>query len=601
MGNSAITNLLKRSAMGFTLACIAMMLSVTGESMPQSRQGTSGALVPMAGQEVSSEILQVPIRDGVLLTATVWRPKTIGRYPIILIRSPYPRLCCTIPQLAGYFVDHGYAVVSQDVRGRGDSGGVFGFWFQEVNDGYDTIEWLAAQAWTNGRVGMMGPSYPGFTQWLAARAHPPHLVCIVPTSAGGDYFRDFPYMGGAFMEYQALSWVDSMTPRSASASDHEIDIVAMPKYQPLETADLTLAARKLPLYQELLAHHSWDSYWKRIAFEPDTFAGIDLPALHITGWYDWAQGSEIFMWNGMRRSSPARNDQQLVIGAWTHDGAFFGGTAKVGIWDIPQQAILDMKLEHLAFFDRYLKQDSKAPAKPRVRIFVTGADEWRTLEDYPIPTAEVRRMYLHSGGHANSAKGDGTLSWTVPTTEQPDQYEFIPNPRDWRHAWLADPEFDRGPMETRRIDLLTYTGPVLETPVEVIGRPIAELYFASDAPDTDVVVTILDIQPDGRARVLAEFPGVIRARYRHGIDHEEFLTPGKTELLQIPLADIAHRFLPGHRIRLEINSCAAPMMNINPNTGQSIASNVGWRVAHNTIFHQPDSASRLLLPVVPVH
>jgi putative CocE/NonD family hydrolase len=330
MGNKVITKLLKNSAIGFASASIVMMLSAAGASIPRSRQETFAALKPIAEQEPSSEILHVPMRDGVLLTGTEWRPTAVGRYPIILIRSPYPRTCCTIPQLAAYFVDHGYAVVSQDVRGRGDSGGAFGFWFQEVNDGYDTIEWLAAQPWTDGRVGMMGPSYPGFVQWLAARAHPSHLVCIVPTSGGGDYFRDFPYMGGAFMEYQALSWVSSMTPHPASTDSRDIDIVAMPKYQPLVTADLALGGRKLPLYQELLAHHSWDSYWKRIAFEPENFAGIDLPVLHVTGWYDWAQGSEIFMWNGMRHSSPARNSQQLIVGPWTHEGTFFGGTAKVG-------------------------------------------------------------------------------------------------------------------------------------------------------------------------------------------------------------------------------------------------------------------------------
>ena len=547
--------------------------------------------------------LRIPMRDGVRLSATAWRPAAEGRYPIILIRSPYPRTCCTIPPLAAFYVEHGYAVVSQDVRGRGDSEGQFGFWFQEVDDGYDTIEWLAAQPWSNGRVGMMGPSYPGFAQWLAARAHPPHLVCIVPTSAGGDYFRDFPYMGGAFMEWQALSWVDSMTPRPASdaAAHHEIDIRAMVKYQPLATADSALAGRPLPLYQELLAHPTLDAYWQRIAFAPADFARIDLPALHVTGWYDWAQGSEISLWQGMRRASPAADRQFLLVGAWTHEGAFFGGSTgganKVGVWDLPPQAILDMKAEHLAFFDRYLKQDANAPLMPRVRLFVTGAEEWRTFDDYPVPGTQTRRLYLHSGGHANSAAGDGALSWQKPAREKPDRYTFDPKPQDERQAWIADPEVERSPKEARP-DVLVYTGPVLTAPLAVVGRPQAELFVASDARDTDFVVSLLDVQPDGRVRVLAAFPGVIRARYRHGMDHEILLTPGKPERLRIPLADVAHRFLPGHRIRVEITSVPAPMTNVNSNTGHPIATDTEWRAARQTIFHHRPRASHLILPVL---
>ncbi|HEV7786021.1 MAG TPA: CocE/NonD family hydrolase, partial [Thermoanaerobaculia bacterium] len=426
------------------------------------------ALSRLGAQEPPLE-LRIPMRDGIKLSATVWRPAGAGRVPIILIRSPYPRTCCTIPALAAFYVENGYAVVSQDVRGRGDSEGQFGFWFQEVDDGYDTIEWLAAQPWSNGRIGMMGASYPGGAQWLAARAHPPHLTCIVPTSTGGDYFRDFPYMGGAFMEWQALSWVDSMTPRppAEAAGKHDIDIQAMIDYRPLATADKALTGRTLPLYQDLLAHSTLDDYWKRITFEPAILAHLDLPVLHVTGWYDWAQGSELFLWNGMRRFSPAADRQTLIVGAWTHEYAFFGGASKVGIWDVPPQAILDMKAVHLAFFNRYLKLDASAAAMPRVRLFVTGADEWRTFDDYPVPGVKSRPFYLHSGGHANSASGDGTLSTKPPGKEKADQYSFDPNPKDKRQAWIADPEVERSPKEARS-DVLIYTGPILAAPLEVI-------------------------------------------------------------------------------------------------------------------------------------
>jgi putative CocE/NonD family hydrolase len=234
---------------------------------------------------------------------------------------------------------------------------------------------------------------------------------------------------------------------------------------------------------------------------------------------------------------------------------------------------------------------------PRVRLFVTGADEWRIVDDYPVSSARVRPLYLHSGGHANSSGGDGHVGWAAPVKEPSDAYTFDPVPPDGRQAWIADPEVERSSKEERS-DVLAYTGPILDAPLDVIGRPQAELFVASNARDTDFVVSMLDVLPDGRVRVLAAFPGVLRARCRNGLTREALLKPGVPTRLRIPLADVAHRFLPGHRVRVEITSCGAPILDLNPNTGGPTATDTAAQPARQTIFHDRHRPSHVDLPVV---
>jgi putative CocE/NonD family hydrolase len=541
------------------------------------------------------------MRDGVELSADVWLPDDGAKHPLILLRTPYMRTDPRFqyPTLARFFVEHGYAVAVQDVRGRGDSGGHFDFFFQEANDGYDTVEWMAAQPWSNGRVCTMGLSYLGTVQWLTARTKPPHLVCMAPTAAAGDYLNELPYIGGAWMQKWALNFANSVAGVINQNSIGDQDWAAVLAHRPLLTADEVLG-RRMPQYRDWLEHPTLDAYWKRLVLTAQDFRSIDIPALHVTGWFDADQPGAMYYWRGMAESSPAARDQYLVVGPWDHVQTFSGGQKTQGEMQLGDDSIINTLQLHLEFFDRYLKQTTDSFKQPHVKLYVTGRNEWREFDSYPVPGATTTRLYLSSRGKANSLQGDGTLSATKGRKEAQDRYDFDPKnpvPLEFGPTGLVF-AVDRRAVEGRG-DVLVYTGEPLQKALEVIGRVSVELYAASDARDTDFTASIVDVYPDGRAVVLGQrVVGIIRARYRNGLDKTELLTPGKVERYQIDLGHIGHAFEPGHRIRVEISSSAAPMYNPNQNTGNPVATDTEWRAAHQTIYHDAHRASALVLPVV---
>ncbi len=541
------------------------------------------------------------MRDGIELSCDVWLPGASGAYPVILIRTPYVKTSSMVdfPKLARFFADKGYAVAVQDVRGRGDSDGEFGFLFQEANDGYDSVEWLAAQPWCNGRVGMMGFSYMGAVQWLAAREQPPHLACIASTAAVGDYLDELPYIGGAFKQHWALFYCNFVSGKIEQSSLDDDEWARVFDHRPLITADEAMG-RRMPHYREWLEHPTFDGYWRRILLTAHDFRNIGIPALHITGWFDADQPGAMYYWRGMTEYSVAARQQYLIVGPWDHRQTFNGGEARYGEMEFTGDSVIDPYRVHLDFFDKHLKAAAEDFDSARVRLYVTGRNEWREFDDYPPPDASVRRLYLSSAGRANSLLGNGRLIDVVPNSEAPDQYVFDPiNPVPLIFGVPSKKyAVDRRPLE-RRDDVLVYTGEVLSSPVEVIGRVGVELYAASDARDTDFTASIIDVYPDERAVVLgARVVGIIRARYRHGLDTTELLTPGKVERYHIDLGHIGHSFEPGHRIRLEISSSAAPSFNPNQNTGNPIATDTEWRSAQQTIHHDERYPSALVLTVV---
>ncbi len=543
--------------------------------------------------------VRTPMRDGVELSSDVWLPKEGGKYPLILIRTPYQKTGARYPKLARFFAERGYAVAVQDVRGRGDSQGSFGFFFQEADDGYDAVEGLAAQPWSDGRVCMMGFSYGGTVQWLAASRRPPHLVCIAPTASAGDYLNELPYVGGALWHKWALSWSNLVSATIYQTNLTEEDWSSILSHRPLLTADEALG-RKIPLYREWLQHDTLDDYWRRIQFTEKEVKAIALPMLHVTGWFDADQPGAMYYWQGMARHSSARDEQYLIVGPWEHGQTFDGGDSKKGEMEFTGDSIIDVKQVHLQFFDRYLKRTAEKFAYPRAKLYVTGRNEWRSFDAYPVPGAVASRLYLSSRGRANSLFGDGRLAAVQAGSEPVDRYDFDPKnpvPSDFFIAG-ATYAVDRRALE-RRDDVLVYTGEALNAAVQVIGQVGVELYAASDARDTDFTASIVDVYPNGRAVVLgARVVGIIRARYRHGLDRTELLTPGKVEKYHIDLGHIAHSFEPGHRIRVEISSSAAPRYNPNQNTGNPVATDIEWRTARQAIYHDASHPSALVLPVV---
>lgn len=541
--------------------------------------------------------IMVPMRDGVRLAADLWRPEAPGRYPVLLARTPYMRTGLRLAEWGRWFAERGYVFVAQDTRGRGDSEGRFEFFAGDGRDGYDSIEWLAAQPWSNGRVGTLGLSYLGTVQWLAAREQPPHLVCMAPTAPGGRWFEEIPYLGGAFAHQWALNWVNGTSGRiSQNPNALGIDWNRVLAHRPLLTADSVLG-RVMPLYRDWLLHPVKGPFWSRIELTPADFAAIRIPTLTVTGWYDADQPGSLFYWRGLMANAPDPRVHFLVIGPWEHEQTFQGASLRVGDTELGPESTLDNRRMHLAFFDWCLKQERPRYAEPRARIYVTGANAWRSFDGYPPAAAVPTRLHLTSGGRANSVVGDGRLSWTPPPADTPPDW-FTYDPRHPVPASMADQGIDRRTLQ-RRDDVLVYTSDALTRPVEVIGNVVVELHAASDARDTDFTAILTDVHPDGRALQLGPRIAIRRARYRNGYEREELLTPGQAERYRIELFDIAHRFQAGHRIRLEVSSSAAPYYNPNQNTGNPVATDTAWVVARQTVYHDRARPSAIILPVMP--
>jgi putative CocE/NonD family hydrolase len=511
-------------------------------------------------------------------------------------------------------VQAGYTVVTQDVRGRYASEGTFSPHVQETADGLDAFAWAAAQPWSNGVVGTFGGSYLGCTQWLPARKQPPALRAMAPSITFSDSYEGCMYQGGAKVLHD-LRWV------VADIVPAEVERRIACGEKPLESeiplnvdgalAEIPLATHPLireyaAFYLDWLAHPTADEYWLPSAPHAG-YEKIGVPALNISGWYD------IFLWStfqnylGMKQrggTEEARHNQRLIIGPWTHmnfSGSFperefgWGGSA----------AAIDLPGTHLRWFDRWLKDvDNGIDREPPVMIYVMGIDEWRTEADWPLPDTQYRSYYLHSGGQANTLRGDGTLSTEAPRDESPDVYLYNPlrpvptvggqvilpggnamGPRDQREVELRD-------------DVLVYSTPVLDRPVEVTGPIELCLYVTSSAPDTDLTGKLVDVYPDGRALILTE--GILRARYRNSFTMPELLEPGEIYELRLNLWATANVFLPGHRIRLEVSSSNFPRFDRNSNTGGEIATETAdeYQPAINRVYHSAAHPSHLILPII---
>ena len=558
--------------------------------------------------------IAVPMRDGTVLRADVYRPAAPGRYPTLLTRTPYSKAQVPAgganplnPVVAAFA---GYAVVVQDVRGRFESEGDFVFFEHEQEDGYDSVEWCAAQSWSTGRVGMFGLSYVGLTQWQAAIAGPPSLRAIVPLLTDADYHHGWTYDGGAFQLGFNLSW---------ALLTHAMDVKRLREPVPaalgrLQRLPELVAARpldRLPAlgeistgraYRDWLEHPDDDDYWRRFNV-PDRHAQITVPSLNIGGWYDLFTRGSITNYLGMRAgggSEMARRGTRLVMGPWDHAAVLNG---RVGDRQLSNRAMFLAAPLHLRWFDHWLKeQDTGLLDEPPVQVFVVGPDEWRTCSDWPPPGTRFEPMFLQSSGRANGLDGDGVLAFQAPSDGRPpDRYTFDPaNPVPSRGGvWnsqdgLSAGLFDQRSVE-RRGDVLVYTSEPLEHPVEIVGPVTAVLWAETDAPDTDWTAKLVDVTPEGPAWNVCD--GIIRARYRESFAMPVPITPGWPLEYTIDMRAAAYRFDAGHRIRLEVSSSSFPRFDVNPNTGTAIASERELQVARQAVYHDASHPSRVILPV----
>ncbi|MBL8271810.1 CocE/NonD family hydrolase, partial [Steroidobacter sp.] len=519
-------------------------------------------------------------------------PAKQGKYPTILMRTPYLKTeteWLKAPELGEFFSRHGYVLAVQDTRGRGDSDGKFGYLFVEGDDGYDSIAWLAQQPWSNGRVATMGPSYLGAVQWLTAAKRPPQLACMVSTSAVGRPFDELPYVGGAFRMDWALPWVNRTAARTAQfdSGAAKLDMDRIDAHRPLLTMDDAFG-RRMPLYREFLQHSTLDDYWRRIVLTPSDFARIDVPVLHITGWFDSALPGSMFYWRGMAAHSPAKDKQYLIAGPWSHRHTTTGGVRKVGELDLPERSIVDFAELQLKFFDSCLQGSGGSFDFPRTRIYDTGVHQWRDLDGIPQSKAKLQKLYLGGGK-------SGLLQWKAPGSEAPDS--FVHDPLNPVPAFIDDYHYavDYQHIE-KRDDVLVYSTDVLTKPVTAVGPVFVNLFAGTDARDTDFVARLVDVWPDGRAVKVGAVPaGVIRARYRKGYAKEVLLDSSAPQEYRIELFDIAHTFVPGHRIRIEVMSSAGGYVYPNSNTGNPVATDTESRPARQTIYHDRKRPSHVEL------
>jgi uncharacterized protein len=557
--------------------------------------------------------VKVAMRDGVELRADIYRPQAEGKFSVLLQRTPYDKRNFAIG-LKG--AARGYVVIIQDVRGRYASEGEWYTFKNEMNDGYDTIEWAAALPYSNGKVGMFGGSYVGATQMLAAIMHPPHLAGICPVVTGSNYHSNWTYQGGAFEQWFNESWASQLAQdtlarkvkdaTNAAAGMRELPLSGYPLFN-LRGVHPSATATLAPYFLDWIAHPNYDDYWKRVSIE-EHFREITVPALHIAAWYDIFLGGSLRNYEGIKAhggSDVARNGQQLLVVIGGHAGS----GRKVGDVDFGPEGAFQEDDAMLDWYDFLFKgaQNRFASGKP-VKLFVMGANQWREEEAWPLARAREAKYFLHSAGAANSVRGNGTLSTTGPGKENADQYIYDPGKPvptvggplccDGEH-WAPGPRDQRG-VEARD-DVLVYSTPAFAQDVEITGPVSVELYAKSSAADTDFTAKLVDVWPDGFAQNLTE--GILRARYRESQENPTMITPGTVYKFTIDLWATSNVFKRGHSLHLEISSSNFPRFDRNLNTGEQRLmkggdSDLTFTKATNVILHDAEHPSALILPVV---
>ncbi len=555
--------------------------------------------------------VRVIMRDGVALIANVFRPAAEGKFPVLLVRTPYDR--ASEEDTCRFAAQHDYICVTQDVRGRYASGGEWYPFKNESNDGYDTVEWAAALPGSNGKVAMFGESYVGATQWLAAIAHPPHLIAVQPSLTASDYHDGWIYQGGALELWFDQSWTSILaldTLQRAAVRDSPIaEWTKLLPESAFPVLQLSSPQKKLASYYlDWLAHPAYDLYWKRWSIE-EHYSEMPIAAHHVAGWYDVFLRGTLRNYVGMKAHAPtqwARDHQELTIGPWIHDGPMNG---KAGDLDFGREAGFDRNREILAWYDAILKNSPAIQSHKPVKIFVMGTNQWREEDDWPLPRTVYTRYYLHSAGHANSDSGDGTLNASVPSRERPDSFTYDPaHPVPTRGGGLccvhdSDMQEPSGAFDQRetekRDDVLLYTTAAFERNFELTGPVVADLYISSSAPDADITAKLVDVWPNGFAQNLAD--NIQRLRYRESSDHPELLQPGQVYRVQFEIGATSNVFLAGHRLRVEISSSNFPHFDRNLNTAESPEHGRNFRTATNRIYHDSKHASALVLPVIPAN
>jgi putative CocE/NonD family hydrolase len=629
--------------------------------------GAAQARAQAAPYEVLLESnIRVAVRDGVKLATDVYRPArggkaAPGRFPVILERTPYgrnvtsfrditqanPKTPKTRAEVAAVYVKQGYVVVFQDCRGRYDSEGQFVKYLSEGADGFDTCRWLVAQPWSDGRIGTMGLSYAAHTQGALACLNPPGLKAMVLDCGGfANAYQDGIRQGGAF-ELKQVTWAYNLGLESPEAQKDPrlmaalkaVDLKAWFGSMPWKDGHTPLSL--IPGYEAYVLdqwrHGTFDAYWKQVGIyaEGSYDRYSDAAMIHMSGWYDAYSLSTTD--NYVALSKTKTGPIRLIMGPWTHGAR---STPYAGDIEFGPGATLDAlghgdyDTQRLAWFDRHLKGTSKTDPDPPVRIFVMGGGpdgqgigrktpegrlmhggRWRTEPAWPIADAKLTAFHLHA---------DGALSTAAPAAgAEPFTYDFDPNhpvPSIGGTITSGEPLMRGGGFDQRegptvfgarapylpleaRPDVLVFETAPLKEDLEVTGAIEANLWIASDGPDTDFTIKLIDVYPpsedypQGYALNLTD--AILRCRYRDSWEKPSMMTPGQVYPIKLTAFPTSNLFKAGHRIRLDIASSNFPHFDVNPNTGAPEGTGLTRRVAKNSVYVDASRPSHVVLPVVP--
>jgi putative CocE/NonD family hydrolase len=532
---------------------------------------------------------KVKMRDGTLLSTDLILPDGKGPFPTILTRTPYGNHDPARLVLKYWMAERGFAYAFQDCRGRHDSDGTWEPFRFEREDAYDTLDWLSRQEFCNGSIGMTGGSYEGYCCWVAAPSSHPSLKAIAPMVPLPDPVLNVPYQNGAFF-WNMIVWGLMVHGRT---NQNTKNIPWQKFYQSLPLGEMDkMIGMDSQTWKNWTTHPTFDTWWKEVCYMHQ-YGDVDLPILHICGWYDDDGISTYRNFPGMRKEAKtqkAKDAQELIIGCWPHQ---INKSSRVGELEFGESAVIDLNGKLFQFFTKHLTEGNlPTEKKKRCELFLMGENKWREFDDWPVPGSINKKLYLRE---------DGVLSFDPSASEEnPDHYRYDPkNPC----PYVTDPvalqlgeASDQQEIEKRE-DVLVYSTEVLKKDMVVCGRVFIELYFSSDVPATDFTGKLVDVYPDGKAIQICD--GIQRAEFRNSLEKAEWLEPEKIYSMNIDLWATGLRFLTGHQIRLEISSSAVPKFFPHCNTTRDQAKETKVVVANQKVYHDINHPSALLLTIIP--
>jgi len=530
--------------------------------------------------------VSIPMEDGIKLSGDLYLPGAQGKFPVILIRTPYDK--GDLSAVGEVFASARYAVLIQDVRGQGKSEGAFYPFMSEKKDGLDTLNWIDQQSWSNGKVGIWGVSYLAYSGFVVLPYQHKSVKAFVSSSGFAD-INKLLFRGGAFRLMAQLTWYMSQ--------------VGKAQLPPAEVRSRAMVPifRTTPLSKFFAGNEDAVDKFEDISTE---FSKVSTPILFVTGWHDYIYRNTLNAYNRIKINQKERFYHKLMIGPWFHNQELNGGTS-VGDEDFGQEA--EMNLQKflrlsLRWFDYWLKnKDDGISREAPVEVFVMGKNQWQEESQWPPASIEFQKWYLSSEKGANSIDGDGRLSRSAPGQESFDSFTFdpsdpVPTVGGVNMHYFPDNLGIKDQTEVeKRKDVLVYTSSVLEKSMEIAGPLKVVLYSSTEGVDTDFTAKLVQVRPDGYARIIED--GIIRGRYRKSLETPDFLEPGEVYEFEIDLGYTAISLPEGSRLRVEISSSNFPKYDRNSNTEVEPFDAVEFKKVEQKIFFSKKHPSRIILPV----